>query len=96
MVTKCFSVLDSKASVFGTPFFSATAGSALRMFTDLVNDKNSIVSRHPEDFSLYVIGEFDDSTGVFRPEVPLNLATAVSVVKAILPVPTPSNDPKVS
>lgn len=63
MITKAFAVYDSKAKFFGVPFFMQQTGLAVRAFTDLVNDANSIVHKYPGDFSLYEIGTFDDSVG---------------------------------
>lgn len=38
---------------------------AIRALSDLVKDEQSMVSRHPEDFVLYQIGEFNDQKGEF-------------------------------
>lgn len=63
MKQKIFSVYDSKAEVFNTPFFMANAGMATRAFGDLVEDRTTTIHRHPGDYVLYEIGEFDDVTG---------------------------------
>lgn len=81
MKTKCYSVFDTKAAVFGAPFFSPKDGLAVRMFTDLVNDRSTTVGRHPEDFTLYVVGEFDDETGTIASQKPVALVTASSLVR---------------
>lgn len=39
-------------------------GEALRVFTDLLRDPNSQQSKHPDDYDLYIIGTFDDQTGL--------------------------------
>lgn len=39
-------------------------GEALRVFSDLLNDPNSQHHKHPDDYDLYVIGTFDDQTGL--------------------------------
>lgn len=58
-----FSVFDDKAKVFSQPFFSNTKGSAVRAFADAVNGKESDFSRHPADYTLFLVGEWDDQTG---------------------------------
>lgn len=76
-MTKCFSVYDSKALCYGTPFFMPSVGAAVRVFSDLANDKGSMVSRHPEDFVLFEIGWFGDEKGNLvakSPQVNLGLA----------------------
>lgn len=73
MITKMFSLYDGKAQMFQTPFYMPTLGMALRAFADLCNDPNTMVYRHPEDFSLYEIGEYDDSNAVHNSLSPLKL-----------------------
>ena len=36
---------------------------AIRSFSDAVQDQDSAFNKHPEDYSLWEIGEFDDQTG---------------------------------
>lgn len=71
---------DNAANCFGQPGFYATSGVALRSFTDEVNrvsDDNPLY-KHPVDFSLYLLGYFDDVTGEFEQEK-TKLVDAVSV-----------------
>jgi hypothetical protein len=61
------SIKDTAADAFGRPAFVATEGVALRQFQDEVNrasDDNQLY-KHSQDFHLYYLGLFDDSTGVF-------------------------------
>lgn len=67
MITKVYSILDVKGDLYNVPFFAPTNGIALRQFTDLVNDKNSVPGRHPADFKLVQVGEFDDQSGQLIP-----------------------------
>lgn len=81
MITKAYSVFDVKASVYGTPFFFHNDKMAIRVFSDLVNDPSSSLNRHPEDYSLWSLGEYDDNVGVFTPSDRLSvICTAASVV----------------
>ena len=64
MQLKIFSLYDTKAKAYGQPFFSPTTGLAIRNLEDAVSrDKESSLARHPADFVLYEIGDFDDSIG---------------------------------
>lgn len=63
MITKVFSVYDSKAQMFHMPWFAPTTPAGIRSFSDLVNDSQSNVFRHPSDYILYEIGTYDDSNG---------------------------------
>ena len=67
MKVKVFSVRDEKANSFGQPFFAVNDNIARRMFSDLVEDPKSMVARHPDDFKLYSLGEFDDNSGELSP-----------------------------
>lgn len=64
MKLKAFSIYDTKALAYGVPFFMSSVGQATRAFADLSNDPQSMVFKHPTDFVLFEIGEFNDSDGV--------------------------------
>lgn len=78
MTQKVFAVRDAKACAFMQPFFSTTRGSALRAFTDVVNDDpaRSPIAKHPDDYSLYEIGEFNDQEGQL---IPLAIIALIAV-----------------
>lgn len=71
MIQKIFGVRDSKALAFLQPFFGVTAGVAIRAFEEAVNDGKSPISKHPEDYVLYELADFDDSTGEVISVVPI-------------------------
>lgn len=88
MDIKMFSVFDVKAAVYGAPFFMPNAAVAIRTFVDNVNQDhpNNNWFKHPEDFTLYHLGTFDDSLGTVQSlEHPVPLCTAASVKKAVKP-----------
>jgi len=60
MKINIFSIFDEKAQAFTSPFFQPAVGQALRAFSDLSADSKTTICAHPEDFSLYHIGVFDD------------------------------------
>lgn len=76
------SVEDSAAGAFGRPIFAQSSGAAIRSFSDEVNRSNdeNVMFHHPEDFSLYDLGTFDDESGRFNVhEQPILLVTASQV-----------------
>lgn len=84
MKLKVFSVRDAKAEAFLQPYFCPTKGQAIRGFTDAVNDSQHPMNKHPEDYALFEIGEFDDSNGsltMHQQPIPLGLALEVLQVK---------------
>ncbi|WNK14693.1 MAG: nonstructural protein [Microvirus sp.] len=72
MKMRIFAVRDSATQSFGTPMFLMSNGQAVRSFTDEVNRKaeENQLYNHPEDFELYVFGQFDSSDGSFDCAVP--------------------------
>ena len=60
-------VRDSAVQAFNRPFFVPTVAVAVRSFTDEVNRvaPDNHMNAHPEDFELWVVGQFDDETGIF-------------------------------
>ena len=68
-----FSIYDQAALIFSEPFADRSVGLALRAFSDAINGVGAKgptqYSTHPDDFDLYLIGEFSDSDGVFKPHM---------------------------
>lgn len=63
MKTNMFGIYDTKACLYGPPFFAPTVGAAVRSFSDLANDKQSSINKHPSDYVLFQLGVFDDNDG---------------------------------
>lgn len=79
MIKVVCGVRDSAAQVYGQPWFVPSTGVAVRGFSDAVrgSDKNDLTS-HPEDFTLFQLGTFDDETGKF-----VNLPEAVQLIRGV-------------
>ena len=65
MIMTIVSIKDRAADAFNRPFFVPTANMAIRSFMDEINrdHPDNQMFAHPDDFDLYEIGIFDDSTG---------------------------------
>ncbi len=60
-----YAVFDRKADLYAQPFLEIKDGTAIRAIQDLViNNKDHPFAKHPSDFSLHRLGEFDEVTGV--------------------------------
>lgn len=70
MIQSIYSVRDAKVEAFLQPFFSPTTGSAIRSLSDAVNDPKHEFFKHVNDYSLWLLGTFDDGSGVLTPETP--------------------------
>lgn len=69
-----FSVKDNKVG-FGEPFTAPSEGLAIRSFGEQASNTDTPLTKYPEDFELYKIGEIDTETGEIKNELKL-IATA--------------------
>lgn len=76
MILYVYAVHDDKAGAFLSPFFVARDAMAIRMFSDAVNDPNTMFAKHPKDFTLFRLARYDDNTGEFVNEEKCNLGMA--------------------
>lgn len=84
MELRAYTIRDSKAEVFNTPFFQKTHGEAERSFRQLVSDDKSMPGKYPEDYDLYYLGIYNDVTGLLSPlETPQHMMKAVQCKNAI-------------
>lgn len=63
MKRQVYSVKDVKVSVFHAPMLLLNDAEARRVFSDVIADPQSPLAKHPADFTLYRLGEFDDNSG---------------------------------
>lgn len=78
MKQNIFSIYDVKAQVYNTPFFYPHTGQAVRSLTDLVHDEKSTINRHPQDYTLYKLGEIESESGkIVAKNEPEFICTAV-------------------
>lgn len=81
MQTKVFAVFDSKACAYMAPFFLPSKGLAIRAFVDLATRPDSTVTKYPADFTLFELGEFEDSTGIIKAlPAPISIGNALEFV----------------
>lgn len=67
MMKKIFAIFDEKAEAFLQPFFLDTVGQAERALIDCMSDSTHNFARHPSDYTLFLIGEFDQLTAEIKP-----------------------------
>lgn len=80
---KVLSVFDVQSQSFDRPFFVPSIGVGTRMVSDEVNSggEASLLRRHPEDFRLFELGEWDERAGVFQcHKLPVLVVDLVSLV----------------
>lgn len=62
-----FTIYDIKAKAYLQPFMSINLGVAIRSVTDCLTDKNHQFAKHPADYTLFHISDFDDNTAIYTP-----------------------------
>lgn len=78
MILKIFTVFDSKAEAYLPPFFLGSTGLAIRSFTDTVNGTDNNIAQHPEDYTLFELGEYDDANAIINQySTPKSLGVAI-------------------
>lgn len=64
---RMFSVYDSKVQAYMNPWIARTVAEAQRSWVQACNDGQSMMSKHPADYTLFQVGEFDEETGEILP-----------------------------
>lgn len=78
MEHKIYSVYDSVVEAYLQPFCAQTKGHAVRMFSDTVNDPNSVFAKHPDDYVLFELGSWSDSDAKYTMHpAPVSLGVAL-------------------
>jgi hypothetical protein len=78
---RIYSVYDQGAQAYLRPFFSDFKVNAQRSFRQLINqidNPDNMVANHPDQFTLFELGEFDVRTGVISiHSLPLTLGNGL-------------------
>lgn len=78
-----FSIYDQKAKAYLPPFFLPNAPMAERVFGDCVNSESHQFAQHPEDYTLFTLGSFDDNNGeIDKLDAPTLICNALQVRRA--------------
>jgi hypothetical protein len=74
MKTKLYSIRDNIAEVFNKPFTEFNDASATRAFINSAKENPNI-----KDYSLYLLGEFDDNGGHIIPVEPVRVYSGTEI-----------------
>ena len=84
MILNIFVVHDVKAEAYLQPFFFSHDAEAKRAFSDCVNNVEHQFGKHPQDYTLFKIGSFDDSNAqilVNQSNLAISLGNGVEFVE---------------
>lgn len=86
MITKIFSVYDNAVEAYLPPIMFPTLGAAIRAITDALADPSHQFTRHPHDYVLFELGEFDDSSAAHNMLLaPRNCGVLAEFVQSVQP-----------
>lgn len=78
---RMFALYDDAVKSYLRPFWSDHKANAQRSFRQLVNqtdNRDNMVANHPDQFTLFELGEFDEQSGVFSSHaIPLTLGNGL-------------------
>lgn len=76
-----YSVRDERASCSYEPQIFKTQVDAIRFFDQAIQNKNTMINKYPDDFTLYKIGTFDERTGVITDVKVEKIVTAPELIR---------------
>ncbi len=90
MKVQCYAIFDSCAGIYEKPFFSTTDALVKREFQDVAMTDDHPIARHPEHYSLWRLGIFDNINGDLTDEANECLWNAVEAISQTQSLP-PNN-----
>lgn len=87
MIKNVYSLFDKKAKLFTPPFVSDNVQTARRSLMLPVNELESFLGMYPDDYEVYDLGTFDDSTGKIEPREVKDFCFNLSDLVRVKPAP---------
>lgn len=82
MKINMYAIKDRQLDAFMLPFPAQTNGAAIRSFGNHTKEEGHPVAQHPDDYSLYHLGDYDDQVGKMTSlETPVKIAEASDFTK---------------
>lgn len=75
-----YTIFDQASGVYKRPFTAQADGEVIRVFKDMALNKDHEIGAHPEDYTLWRIGTFDDNKAIVVAEDKECLGTALEMV----------------
>ncbi len=63
MKVQCYAIFDTCSGIYEKPFFSTTDDLVKREFQDIAISADHPIGKHPEHYSLWRLGNFDNNNG---------------------------------
>jgi len=75
-----YTVYDSKVEAYMQPFFAPNNAVAIRLMINTVRTGESMLATNPADFDLFLIGEFNEHTGIIDSLLHVSLGKIISLI----------------
>lgn len=82
MKIQYYCIRDIKSNTFNRPFGGLTVEQVKRSIYSSIIQGNLEIAQFPEDFELFLIGEFDDRTGVITGDIPVMVCNCREIVSS--------------
>lgn len=76
-----YAIRDIKSQTFNRPFVGLTLDQVKRSLYYSMSQESEF-SRFPEDFELYLVGDFDDHTGVITGQTPTMICNCMEIKRS--------------
>ncbi len=80
MKVQCYAIFDTCSGIYEKPFFSTTDDLVKREFQDVAIAADHPISKHPEHYSLWRLGIFNNENGDIHNEQNECLWTAIEAI----------------
>jgi len=80
MKIQLYAIFDMASGIYEKPFFSTADDLVRREFLNVATSAETPISKHPKDYSLWRLGNFDDNTGLVQNETNECLCTALEII----------------
>lgn len=80
-----YAIMDKKSGSFERPFFVKHVAEATRSVQQALKQSESFLSQYPEDYSLWLVGSFDQSNGGIMPPKDLAPQWTIEVASLVPP-----------
>ena len=81
MIHKIYGIFDSKAQSYSLPFYYQYEAQALRTVIDWLNNPETPYAKHPEDYTLFDLGSYDDVQGTITQDKITSIAGLHTMVE---------------
>lgn len=81
MQYQLFTLYDLKARIHSNPISAHSVDHFCLNVADAIHNSDQLVAQHPEDYSLYLLGEFDDESGSVTLHTPPKFISTAQAVR---------------